>query len=219
MTTLRSSARRPRRPGDVRHDPVAIDDNELLDDRRSSTLPGQTAGQPVLCQDALLLRARTICPKCAKRTAAFALMGLPEFETDGAEAVLMRRISALPPVLQKAVRDFAGQLWRIDQSRVVKGSHWHSHCEHCGTRLGEVFLHGQLGPFRPRLYRERVAIKAKRLPGPFVFEGMRAARNPAMVDWLAWFRPREDQQQASDRPKRAPKRPRSTEARVAASNS
>lgn len=204
MNTQRSSARRPRRPGGVRHDPVAIDESAALDDHQPTATAGTAAALPLLCQDALLLRARTACPKCAQRTAAFALMGLPEFETDGEKPVMLRRISALPPQVDKAVREFAGQLWRVDQSRVVKGAHWHSHCEHCGARLGEVFLHGQLGPFRPRLYKDRVAIKAKRLSGPFVFGSTRAGLNPQMVDWLAWTLKREDQQQASNRPKRAP---------------
>lgn len=206
MNTSRSIARRPRRPGDARHDPVAIDATELLDDHPKNAGP-QTAASS-LCQDALLLRARTDCPKCAKRSAAFALMGLPQFETTGANAVMLRRMAALPPEVDKAVREFAGPLWRIDQSRAVKGSHWHSHCEHCGARLSEVFLHGPDGPFRPRLYKDRVAIKAKRVAGSFVFDGATAALNPAMLDWLAWFREREDKQQAADRPKRPPTRQR-----------
>lgn len=205
MRPLSSSARRPRRPGDVRHDPAAVDEAEALDDHHLKTAGASPLA--VLCQDALLLRARTDCPKCGRRTAAFALMGLPEFETDSG-AVMLRRLSALPPEVDKAVRAFAGPLWRIDQSRAVKGSHWHSHCEHCGARVGEVHLHGPNGPFRPRLYRERMAIKAKRLTGPFVFDGARAALNPAMVEWLAWFRQREDKQQAGDRPRRAPVRAR-----------
>jgi hypothetical protein len=203
MTMTRSPARRPRRPGDARHDPVAVDDQELLDDH-PHTATGSTAAVPLLCQDALLLRARTDCPKCGERTAAFALMGLPEFETDGHDAVLLRRLSALPVAVDKAVRAFAGPLWRLDGSRAVKGSHWHSHCERCGARLGEVFLHGPQGPFRPRLYKERAAIRAKRVTGPFVFGAARAVLNPAMVDWLAWFRQREDKQQAADRPRRPP---------------
>jgi ribosomal protein S27AE len=204
---MQSAARRPRRPGDARHDPAAVDESEVLDDHRLARADGRASPLPVLCQDALLLRARTECPKCGERTAAFALLGLPEFETEGG-AVMLRRIAALPPEVDKAARAFAGQLWRIDQSRVVKGSHWHSHCERCGARLPEVHLHGPLGPFRPRLYRDRVAIKAKRLTGPFVFDGASAALNPAMLDWLAWFREREDRQQAADRPRRAPLRAR-----------
>ena len=177
----------------------------MLDDLRDSAARRRPAALPVLCQDVLLLRAGTTCPKCSGRTAAFALMGLPEFETDGQDAALLRRVPALPAALDKAVRDFAGSLWRVDVSRAVKGAHWHSHCERCGARLGEVFLHGPAGPFRPRLYKDRAAIRAKQVAGPFVFDGAMAVRNPAMLEWLDWYRQREAKQQAADRPKRAPK--------------
>lgn len=207
MSTSRSPARRPRRPGDARHDPIAIDESEVLDDHRDRAAPGRASPLPALCQDVLLLRGRTDCPKCSQRTAAFAMIGLPEFETHGRGTVMLRRLAAVSPALQQAMRAFAGQLWRVDQSRAVKGSHWHSHCERCGARLGEAFLHGPQGPFRPRLYKERAAIKAKRIEGPVVFDGAATVLHPSMADWLAWCREREDQQRASDRPRRAPSRP------------
>lgn len=209
MTTSsnpRSSARRPRRPGDVRHDPLAVDSHTLRDDRQ----PGAGERTPVLCQELLLLRAGVACPKCGKRTPVFAMMGLPEFEVENAPTTLLRRIAALPLEVDKAVREFGKGCWRRDQSVQVRGAHWHSHCAGCGARLGESFTLGSDGPFQPRLYKQRMAIKAMRLSGPFVLEGVQRQPNMAMLGWLQWLNQREAKASAT---KPAAKRARRSPAR------
>lgn len=198
MSTSRSSARRPRRPGDARHDPDGVNQDELLDER-----PLNGSGhQPVLCEEVLLLRANVDCPKCGQRTPVHAMVGSPEFETDDETSSLLRRIASLPPPLDKAAREYGRGLWRRDQSEQVAGAHWHSHCKHCSARLGEAFVLGADGPFQPRLYRQRIAIKALRLHGPFVLDGVQRQRSPAMLAWLDWFRQREAKAAAPKRAKR-----------------
>lgn len=190
-STHRTSARRPRRPGDAKHDPIAVDAADLLDDVPQGAQAKGSAGAPVVCQEVLLLRARTDCPKCGERTAVFAMMGLPEFEIDNAPTTLLRRISALPPALEKAVREFSKGRWRRDQSEKAPGAHWHSHCERCNARLGETFTLGADGPFRPALYKQRIAIKPLRLAGPYVLDGVQRQLSPPMLGWLEWHRLRE----------------------------
>ncbi len=148
----------------------------------------------------MLLRAGVDCPKCGGRTPVFAMMGLPEFEVENAPTTLLRRIVSLPPAVDKAVRDFSKGRWRRDQSAQVAGAHWHSHCARCGARLGESFTLGPEGPFRPRLYKQRVAIKRERLPGPFVLDGVHRQPNLPMLGWLEWLNQREAKANKALRP-------------------
>ena len=190
-STSRNSARRPRRPGDARHDPGAVDAGALLDDLHPGAKRGSAYAAPVLCQELLLLRAGADCPQCGQRTPVFAMMGLPEFEIENAPTTLLRRILTLPPAVDKAAREFSKGRWRRDQSAKVSGAHWHSHCARCAARLGESFTLGPQGPFRPRLYQQRMAIKLLRLPGPFVLEGVQRQPSLSMLGWLEWLHQRE----------------------------
>jgi hypothetical protein len=201
-TTSRSSARRPRRPGDVRHDPSAVDDGTLLDD-----LARRANRAPVLCQDLLLLRAGVDCPRCGKRTPVFAMMGLPEFEVENAPTTLLRRIAALPLAADKAVREFGKGRWRRDRSARVSGTHWHSHCARWYVRLGESFTLAPAGPFRPRLNTHRTANNMLRLPGPFVLGGVQRQPSAPMLGWLEWMNQREAKAM-SRRPRRQGRQPR-----------
>ncbi|MDP1534542.1 MAG: hypothetical protein Q8N44_14040 [Rubrivivax sp.] len=190
-STSRNSARRPRRPGDVKHDPLAVDDAGLLDDAHKSAKRGSPGAAPVVCQELLLLRALTDCPHCGERTPVFAMMGLPEFEIENAPTTLLRRITTLPPEVDKAAREHSKGCWRRDQSANASGAHWHSHCARCAARLGETFTLGAEGPFHPALYKQRVAIKALRLTGPFVLEGVQRQPSLPLLAWLEWQRQRE----------------------------
>lgn len=190
-STSHSSARRPRRPGDIRHDPLAVDADTMLDDLRPAKR-GSATGAPVVCQELLLLRAGVDCPQCGARTPVFAMMGLPEFEVQNAPTTLLRRILTLPPAVDKAAREFSRGRWRNDQGASKgSGAHWLSHCARCAARLDESFTLGPDGPFRPRLYKERVAIKLLRLPGPFVLESVQRQPNLPMLGWLDWHNQRE----------------------------
>jgi hypothetical protein len=194
-----SSARRPRRPGDVRHDPDAVDAIALLDDRQPVAKRGSAHGAPVVCQELLLLRAGVDCPKCGQRTPVFAMMGLPEFEVENSPTTLLRRIATLPTAIDKAVREFSKGRWRRDQSAKASGAHWHSHCTRCATRLGESFTLSPEGPFHPRLYKQRMAIKVVRLPGPFVLEDVQRQPSLPMLGWLEWLNQREAKAGATKR--------------------
>lgn len=189
MTSSRtaSSARRPRRPGDARHDPDSVNETEILDERRLRNVAAPAAPLPVLCDEVWLLRARTTCPGCGQRTAVYAMLGRPEFETADRASSMLRRIAALPPALDKAVREFSRGRWRRDRSEQVAGAHWHSHCEHCQARLGESLVLGPDGPFQPTLYKQRIAIKSLRLPGPVVLDGVQRHDSPPMLAWLDWL--------------------------------
>ncbi|MCZ4316242.1 hypothetical protein O4H66_22820 [Comamonadaceae bacterium G21597-S1] len=186
-----SSARRPRRPGDVKHDPLAVDADTMLDDVQPAKRGG-ARGVPVMCQELLLLRAGADCPQCGGRTPVFAMMGLPEFEVQNAPSTLLRRIVNLPPEVDKAVRAFSKGRWRNDhRASRTSGALWLSHCARCDARLDEDFTLGDDGPFRPRLYKQRVAIKMERLPGPFVLDGAQRLPNLPMLSWLDWHNDRE----------------------------
>jgi hypothetical protein len=184
-----STSRRPRRPGDVKHDPVAVDAATLLDDAHPPKR-GSARGAPVLCQELLMLRAGVDCPQCGGRTPVFALMGLPEFEVQNAPTTLLRGIANLPASVDKAARAFSKGRWRGDQGAKGSGAHWLSHCTHCEARLDENFTLGADGPFQPRIYRQRVAIKMERLQGPFVLEGVRRQPSLPMMAWVEWHNER-----------------------------
>jgi hypothetical protein len=190
-TTARSSARRPRRPGTLKHDPLALDGATLQDGAAPDAQSGRAGSLPVVCQELLLLRAGVDCPHCGQRTPVFAMMGLPEFEVDNAPTTLIRRIASLPPAVDKAVREFSKGRWRLDASAKVSGAHWHSHCARCDARIGESFTLGAEGPFRPALYQQRIAIKALRLTGSFVLAGAQRQTSLPLLGWLEWWNQRE----------------------------
>ncbi len=188
--TSRSSARRPRRPGDVRHDPRAVDTDTLLDDAQPAK-GGSARGAPVVCQELLLLRAGVDCPQCGQRTPVFAMMGLPEFEVQNAPTTLLRGIAMLPPDVDKAARAFSKGRWRNDQGAKGSSAHWLSHCARCAARLDENLTLGSDGPFQPRFYKQRVAIKLLRLTGPFVLSGVQRLPSLPMLAWLEWHNQRQ----------------------------
>ncbi|MEO7938290.1 MAG: hypothetical protein ABIR55_06670 [Burkholderiaceae bacterium] len=198
-----STSRRPRRPGGIKHDPVAVDADSLLDDAHPPKR-GSARAAPVLCQELLLLRAGVDCPQCGGRTPVFALMGLPEFEVQNAPTTLLRRIAALPPDVDKAARAFSKGRWRNDQGAKGGGAHWLSHCTHCAARLDEGFTLGADGPFQPRLYQQRMAIKMDRLPGPFVLEDVQCLPSLPMLAWLEWHNQRQMNAHPGKPPSRRP---------------
>lgn len=190
-STSHSSARRPRRPGDVKHDPLAIDTDTMLDDLQPAKR-GSATGAPVVCQELLLLRAGVECPRCGQRTPVFAMMGLPEFEVQNAPTTMLRRIATLPPEVDKTARVFSKGRWRNDQGAGQgSGSHWLSHCARCKARLDENFTLGPDGPFQPRLYKQRMAIKLERIAGPFVLERVQRSPSLPMLGWLEWHNERQ----------------------------
>jgi hypothetical protein len=203
-STTRSSARRPRRPGDVKHDPLAVDAETLLDDAQPAR-GGSARGAPVLCQELLLLRAGIDCPQCGGRTPVFALMGLPEFEVQNAPTTLLRSIAELPPEVDKAARAFSKGRWRNDQGAKGTGTHWLSHCARCEARLDENITLGSEGPFQPRLYKQRMAIALQRLTGPFVLSGVQRLPSLPMLAWLEWHNQRQFKSHAAKPSRPAPR--------------
>jgi len=170
----------------VKHDPVAVDAQEMLDDAHPAKR-GSARGAPVVCQELLLLRAGADCSECGERTPVFSMMGLPEFEVQNAPSTLLRRILTLPPAVDKAAREFSKGRWRVDQSATsASGAHWLCHCARCNARLDENFTLGAEGPFQPRLYKDRRAITLLRLQGPFVLEGVQRQPSLPMLGWLDW---------------------------------
>lgn len=201
-STSRSSARRPRRPGDVKHDPLAVDAGTMLDDLHPAKR-GSATGAPVVCQELLLLRAGVDCPRCGQRTPVFAMMGLPEFEVQNAPTTLLRHIETLPSDVDKAARLFSKRRWRTDQgSGNDSGAHWLSHCARCDARLDESFTLGPDGPFHPSLYKHRLAIKLERMTGPFVLERVQRVPSLPLLGWLEWHNDRQRKAHAAQPPAR-----------------
>lgn len=182
-----SASRRPRRPGDARHDPDGLNEAELLDEHPAPRRAGSNAREPVACSEVWLLRARTDCPKCGGRSAVFAMIGRPEFDTADRPSTLLCRIAELPPALDHAVRTFGKGRWRRDRSERAAGAHWHSHCERCDARIGEAHTLGPKGPFQPRLYKQRIAIRHEVVRGPFVLADAQRQASPALLAWMDWL--------------------------------
>ncbi len=189
-STSRSSARRPRRPGDLKHDPLAVDADMMLDDAQPAKR-GSARGAPVVSQELLLLRAGIDCPHCGQRTPVFAMMAMPEFEVQNAPTTLLRSFATLPPQVDKAAREFSRGRWRNDHSAKGSNAHWLSHCVRCDARLDEDFTLGPQGPFQPRLYKQRMAIKLQRLTGPYVLTGVQRTPSLPMLGWLDWYNQRQ----------------------------
>lgn len=162
----------------------------MLDDVQPAKR-GSAHGAPVVSQDLLLLRAGVDCPHCGARTPVFAMMGLPEFEVQNAPTTLLHDFSTLPPEVDKAAREFSKGRWRNDHSANSSAAHWLSHCAHCDARLDEDFTLGPQGPFQPRLYKQRAAIKSLRLRGPFVLTGVQRTPSLPMLGWLDWHNQRQ----------------------------
>lgn len=199
MSTTRSTARRPRRPGHARHDASVPDASEILDDHSANLSPAgaaplaQTplaAPSPVVCAEVLLLRSLVDCPACGQRTPVFAMIGSPEFDTAERTSTMLRRIAALPAELDVAARTFSKGRWRRDQVQAGSGSVWQSHCQKCERRIDEAWVLGPAGPFQPTLYKQRAAIKAEPVSGPFVLAAVQRLESPVMVRWLDWHRQR-----------------------------
>lgn len=207
MSTTRSNARRPRRPSVSRHDPDGVNELELLDEPRLDAAHRWTTTPPVeplvqVSGAVLLLTASISCPACRNRTPVHALAALPEFETEDAEARLLRRIAALPPALDKAVRELTRGRMRPEHSLRVNATTWVSHCRGCGAKQPESLVLGPDGPFLPSTYAGRRAIRATHVAGPFALEDVRPVRCAELLEWLAWQRRLEDKRAAANALKR-----------------
>lgn len=202
MSTTRSNARRPRRPAGARHDPDGVNELELLDETRLEAAHRRKTVPPVeplvqVSGAVLLLTAGSDCGACGKRTPVHALAALPEFETEDAEARLLRRIAVLPPALDKAVRELTGGRMRPEHGLRASATTWVSHCRGCGATQPEARVLGAQGPFLPTTYAQRRAIKATRVAGPFALEDVRPVRCAELLEWLAWQRRLEDKRAAA----------------------
>jgi len=193
MSTPHSIARRPRRPGGIKHDPDAINESEILDDARLEAAHRRTTTPQVeplvlVSEAVLLLTARASCQGCPTKTPVFALAALPEFPTEHSEARLLRRIRALPSTLDKAVRELSKGAMRPARSLRSAAGVWLAHCSACGASQMEPKVLGAGGPFQPWTYAQRKAIKEERIQGPFALEYTRSIRSEPLLNWLAWKR-------------------------------
>ena len=109
-----SSARRPRRPGDVRHDPVAVDD-----DACSTTCTRPNAAAPTArrwcARNCCCCAPASTARSAAQRTPVFAMMGLPEFE------VAERADDAVAPHHDTAARSRQGGA-RVQQGPLARAT-------------------------------------------------------------------------------------------------
>lgn len=143
----------------------------------------------LICAAVYLLRAEGECYSCKKATPMFALMALPPMHEEGAEGFgdedecMFREITEMPANLLQSIRANAGPWFRNDHSRTASTSYWMNHCQHCGAKQGDFFVHGPEGPFWPYDETQMDAIHATRFDGPFRFRDPSTAYSGAMVDW------------------------------------
>lgn len=119
-----------------------------------------------------------------------ALMALPPFSWIGEadegiddDGPMLRETSSLPLPLANIVKTRTADRMRPDYSRTADKSYWMNHCEYCGAKQGDFFVHGANGPFWPNNESEMKAIEAVHFDGPFTLQDPSTAYSGAMADW------------------------------------
>jgi hypothetical protein len=140
---------------------------------------------------AYLLENEYQCDSCSRPTKVFAVMaaGPLKIEGDvfGSEedfSCVLRRLDQLPePIAQVAQAASEGRL-RLDFSRTAGESYLMNHCQHCGGKIGDWFIHKPGEAFFPTHPDDIARIAGQRIEGPFVFDDPDTSWSGWTDDWL-----------------------------------
>ena len=109
----------------------------------------------VLIAPIFLLSGRTDCYRCSKSTRVFGVAATAVRDDGdpmlgGEEGDSLNRISEVENLDARIVDRLAERapLYRLDYSMTQRARVWMNHCEHCGAKQGDHYLHSEPdGPF------------------------------------------------------------------------
>jgi hypothetical protein len=107
-----------------------------------------------------------ICWSCKTRTrvAALAAAGASFDGEPYAETVIVSNVRKVAPDLGAALAT-ACPLYRVDSSKQAGGRYYMNHCEKCGAKIGDFFLHQEVdGCFSPTTEAAAGRLTLRRLP-------------------------------------------------------
>ncbi len=112
-----------------------------------------------------LLKSTEDCYKCKKPSliVAFAAIGLEGYEETSEELIQFSYVTGLPDWLKILLKNEFSNYY-FDWSHTAGDSYYMNHCEHCGARFGDFFLHSEPdGAFFPQSQEEASSIEVFKL--------------------------------------------------------
>lgn len=82
------------------------------------------------------------------------------------ETTILHFVAALDPAAASILRQHAPD-YRMDHSGTTQGRYWMNHCSHCGSKIGDFYLHNEPeGAFFPIDPRQASMIRLKPIIEP-----------------------------------------------------
>lgn len=140
---------------------------------------------------AYLLEGEYRCDSCGRPTKVFSLMAVGPlkiegnlFGSDEDFSCVLRRLESLPVPLAIVAEAASGGRFRLDFSRTAGERYYMNHCEHCGGKVGDWYVHNPGKVFFPTHRDEIARVTGQRFEGPFVFDEPDTSWSGWTDDWL-----------------------------------
>jgi hypothetical protein len=119
-----------------------------------------------------LAEAIAECWKCSDETKVYCILLNNDYQeredrrgawTDvKGSPVLLYDVEVISKTASQHIAEITGNRYRLDYSQTIEASYFMNHCESCGIRQGDYFLHDQMyGAFLPRSHEEVAAISLR----------------------------------------------------------
>jgi hypothetical protein len=140
---------------------------------------------------AYLLEGEYKCDSCSRPTKVFTVMAAGPLKVEGdvfgsdeGFSCVLRRIDSLPLPLAFAADAASGGRFRPDDSRMAGERYFMNHCNHCGGKVGDWYIHSPGEAFFPTHPNDITRVTGQRFEGPFVFDEPDASWSSWTDDWL-----------------------------------
>lgn len=140
---------------------------------------------------AYLLEGLYQCDACKRPTKVLTVLAAGPlklegdiFGSDEDFSCVLRRLDGLPTPLAHAAANASGGRFRLDDSRTAGQRYFMNHCDHCGGKVGDWFIHNAGEAFFPTHPHDLARITGRRFEGPFVFVDPETSWSSWTNDWL-----------------------------------
>lgn len=140
---------------------------------------------------AYLLEGQYKCDTCSRPTKVLTVMAVGPFQPQGDVWVgeddfscILKRLDQLPEPIAHAAAAASGGRFKPDYSRTACESYLMNHCEYCGGKVGDWFIHNPGAVFFPTMDGDLDLIAGQRFEGPFVFDEPTVSSSSWTGDWL-----------------------------------
>jgi hypothetical protein len=140
---------------------------------------------------AYLLEGEYKCDSCSQPTKVFTVMAAGPLNVEGDVYVgsddyscILRRLEQLPGQITHAAATASDGRFRLDCSKMAGESYFMNHCQHCGGKVGDWYVHNPGAAFFPTHPDDIALVTGQRLEGPFVFDGPNVSSSSWTNDWL-----------------------------------